>query len=123
MAPRGGQTGPSGGILRVGASLRFRETVRGEPLAGREFGQIFLLLFLGAEIDDGQRADSGMRSNADAEGAVGGDFFGEYRGGDAVESRAAVFFRHPASEKPDLSRFPHQPTHDAFFVLFEVSDA
>ena len=52
------QRGAGAGILRVGTCLRLGETVRGQPFAGGEFGQIFFLLLLGAEINDGQRADS-----------------------------------------------------------------
>ena len=39
-----------------------RKRIGADPFAAGQLGQILLLLLLGAEIDDGQRADAGMRA-------------------------------------------------------------
>ena len=63
-----------------------------------------------------------MRAHADAEGGVGGDFFGKHRGRDPVEPRAAILLRHAATQETDLSRCLEQLRHQALFVLLELGD-
>src|SRR5205807_5010994 len=63
-----------------------------------------------------------MRANAETEGAVGGNLFGEHCRGDAVKSRATIFFRHTTAKKPDLSSLLHQLGHHAFLVQLEFED-
>ncbi len=108
---------------RIGSGLRLGEAVAGEQFAGGDFRQIFLLLLFGAEIDDGHGADAGVAAVRDGERGVAGEFFGEDRGGNFVEPRAAVRFGNAGAEQADFAGLLEHLGHQMLvFVRFQLGD-
>ena len=108
---------------RIRACLRLRETIRGEQLAGRDLRQIFLLLRFGAEIDDGNCADSGGAAERDRERSVRADLFGQHRGGRSCRAPTRRMLRECPRRAARFRRlFSAACGHQAFFVLFEIGD-
>ncbi len=64
-----------------------------------------------------------MRSVRHCETAVNRQFLRQHRGGNLVESRAAVFFRHAAAHQTDFAAFFHQLDHQSWLLVFKVLDA
>ena len=74
----------------VGSRRRFRERIGADPFAGRQLGQILLLLRLGAVPDDGQRADADVRAERHGEAGKLAHRFGDDGGRHLVHFQAAV---------------------------------
>ena len=56
------EVGAGAGGQRVGTGVRLGEAVSAQHFHLGQFGQVMLLLFLGAEIQNGQRADAHVRA-------------------------------------------------------------
>ena len=108
---------------RVGARAGLGERVRREPLARGELRQILLLLRLAAVVDDGQRADAGVRAPRDAEGAELRRAFGDEQRGGLVELETAVRLGHLDREQADLAGAAQQVGHHAVLLLLDLAEA
>src|SRR5215475_11853551 len=91
--------------------LQFAQAVGADQFSGGQLRQVLLLLFFGAEIDDGQGSDARVGAVRHREPAVQGELFGQHRGGDLVQARASVFLGHPAPHEPELAALADQLRH------------
>src|SRR5262249_16421283 len=105
--------------LRVRPGLRLGEAVRRKPFAGRKLRQILLLLLLSAEINDRQRANSGVRAETHAERCVRRNFLREKCGGDAIEPGASEFVRYASAEQAEFASLLQQGRHQPRLFLLE----
>ncbi len=87
------QIGASARGQRIRSRLRFAERVGGDHFRVRHLGKIALLLVLGAEQQQRQRADAALPAVPGRVGAVFRDAFGHQHGGSEIHLHAAVFFR------------------------------
>jgi hypothetical protein len=83
-------------------------------------GQVFFLLLFRAEINNRQRADAGVRAVGDRKAAVNRNLFGEHRGGNLVETCAAVFFRRAAAHQAKLRGLAHKFRHQPRLLVLQV---
>ena len=88
--PSGDSTARVRLFMRVGAAGAFRQRVGADHLARGQLGQVLLLLLFGAEEDQGQGADAGVRAHGDDEAAALGHVVGDDGGRDLVHLGAAV---------------------------------
>ena len=95
-------------VHRVARRGRLGERVGADPLSGREAGQVLLLLRLGAEVDDGQRADAGVAHEGDREAAVAGRLLRDEAAAHLVEAEAAVLLRDLDAQQPQLARLAQE---------------
>ena len=93
------QLGASQKILRIAAGLRFGKAIRSDEFSACELRQISFLLFFGAEINERERANAGMRAVRYGETAVNRDLFGQHSGRHFIEPCAAIFFRGSAAHQ------------------------
>jgi len=109
-------------ILRVRTGLRLGQAVSRQLFSCREYRQIFFLLLLRAEENDGESADSGVATVAHSKRSVRRQFLGELHGRNLVQARAAVFIRHTAAEQSDFARLLQKLRHQAGLVLLEIGN-
>ena len=72
---------------RVRSRLRLGEGVGADQIAARQPRQVARLLLVGAEVDERQRADRGVRAERSAERRVDRDLLADIRRADQVEAR------------------------------------
>ena len=80
--------------MRVGAAGALRQRVGADDFGRGEPGQVLLLLLFGAEEDERQGADAGVRAHGDDKAAALGHLVGDDGRGDLVHLGAAVFGRN-----------------------------
>jgi len=95
-------------VLRVGAGLWLGKAVAGDQFAGGDLGQVFLLLFFRAEIDDGDRPDASVAAVRHRKRSVAGEFFGQHGARNLVQARAAVGFGDAAAQQAQLAGLANQ---------------
>ena len=79
-------------------------------------------MFLGAEVDDGNCANSRVAAVRNCEGGVTRKFFGKDRGGNFVEAGTAVGFGNRAAEQADFAGLFQHLSEEAFFVELQLGD-
>ena len=77
-------------------------------------------MFLGAEIDDWQRADSRVRPMCDRKPSVNGKFFGEHGGRNFVETRAAIRFGNSSAHQAKLTALLYELRHQTGLFVFQI---
>ena len=77
----------------IGTGRGLRQCICADNLASSETRQVFLLLLLSAEINDGERADPGVSSPGRGEAGVLRNVVGDDCGGDLVHLEAAIGLR------------------------------
>ena len=82
--------------------------VGGDPLAGRQPGQILLLLLFGAKIDQRQRPDRGVRRHRDRESTGHGHLFGDDRRDHLGKIETAICLRDFHGQRSKLTSTLHQ---------------
>src|SRR5439155_11328481 len=81
-------------IQRIRSRRSLRQSVGPDNLSRSQPWQIFLLLLLGPEIHDGQRADPSMSAPGGGESRILRDVVSNNRGGDFVHLKPAISFRN-----------------------------
>ena len=103
----------------VGAGLGFAQAVGGQQLTGGQLGEILFLLRFSAEINNGERANAGLRSEGGSEAAIAGNLFRNDGGGNLVQAQPLVGFGNLSSQQAQLARLAQQRLGQALLVLFE----
>ncbi len=76
----------------IGPGLRLAEAIGADDFGARELRQVLFFLRVGAEEQERQRGDAGVRAVPSAEGAVAGELLGDHHVGGEIHLHAAVFF-------------------------------
>ena len=118
----GGERGAGAAVERVGSGRGFRESVGADDFSGGQARQVFFLLLLGAEINDGKSADAGVSAPGGGEARVFRDVVGDDGGGDFVHFEAAVGFRDLGGAQAEFSGFLQQVARDGEVFVFDLLD-
>src|SRR5207248_9892774 len=105
---------------RVGSRLRLGEAVGADQLAAGELRQVARLLVRGAEVDERQRADRGVRADRSAERRVDRDLLADIRRADQIEAEAAVGFGNLEAQQIERARLLEQRARQIPVVLVEA---
>ncbi len=118
----GRKRGAGATVERIGPRRSFGQSVGADDFSGGQARQVFFLLFFGAEIDDGQRADAGVASPGGREAGVFRDVVGDDGGGDFIHFEAAVGFGNFNRAEAELSGFFQQIAGDREVFVFDLLD-
>ena len=118
----GRKHGAGAAVHRVGAAGAFRKRVGADHFGRSQLGQIFLLLLLGAEEDDRQRADAGVSAHRHHEAAALGHVVGDDGRRDFVHLRAAVLGRHVGVGQAHLAGLLQQLASDGPVLVLDFFD-
>ena len=103
---------------RVGAGARLGQPERRELLAGRELGQPFLLLLLGAEEEDRHRAERRVRGHRDRDRRVDPrQLLDRDRVGERVGAGAAVLLGDRHAHQPELGELRDELVREAVLAV------
>src|SRR5215472_1303992 len=114
--------GAGAAVERVGSGGGFRQSVGADDFTAGQARQIFPLLLFGAEIDDGQRADTGVASPGGGKAGVLGDVVGDDSGGNLVHFEAAVGLRNFRRAEAQLAGFLQQLAGDGEVLVLDFLD-
>ena len=89
---------------RIGACLRLTQAVGGDHFTARQLGQVLLLLLFGAEQQQRQRADAGVRAVPRRIRPVARHAFRHHHHRRQVHLHAAEFLGNHHSRQPKLGR-------------------
>ena len=111
---------PGAAMERIRSRGRFGKRVGADGLAARQPGQIFLLLRLGAEIHDRQRANAGVGAPGGTEAPILRDAVSNDGRGDFVELHAAVLLGNIDSAQPQFAGLPQQFSVDGELLVLHL---
>src|SRR6202034_938191 len=89
----GRNLGASAAVESVRSRRSFRQGIGADNFAGGQARQIFVLLFLGAEVHDGQHSDATVRTPGSSEARILSDVVGDDRGGHLIHFQTTISFR------------------------------
>ncbi len=104
----GGKLSAGAAVQGIGAGRRFRQGVCANNFAGGQARQIFLFLLLGAEINQRQQADAGVRAPGRGKSRILRNMVGDDSGRHLIHFEAAVSFRDLDAGKAQVSRLLQQ---------------
>src|SRR5262249_57892517 len=93
-----------------------------DQIAAGEPWQIARLLFVGAEVDERQRADRRVRAERPAERGIGRDLLADVRRADQIESESAVGRWNLEPQQIELARLLEQLAREIPVVPVETVD-
>ena len=93
---------------RVGSRLRLGQRVGANQLAAGQPRQVARLLFVGAEVDQRQRADRGVGAERSAKRRVDRDLLADEGRADQIEPEAAVRRRNLEPQQVEIARLLQQ---------------
>ena len=114
----GAQVGAGFGVQCIGACAGFGKAVSGLDIAGYHAGQKTGLLFVGAEVKNGQHAYACMGCEGHAERAEGTEYFGDDSIGIGIELHATVVGGHVGAEQAQFTHFFEQGRREARLLFF-----
>ena len=79
-------------------------------------------MLFGAEINDGQRADAGVRAPGGGKAGIFRDVVGNDGGGDFVHFEAAIGFGNLAPAEPEFAGFFQQIAGDGEILVLDLLD-
>ena len=86
-----GRGGP--GAQRIAATVRFGQTVGGNPLAGGKLFQVLLLLLCRTVIDQGKRTNAGLATGGDGKRTGRPELLRDQHAGGLIQFQATKLFR------------------------------
>ena len=120
--PSGGKLSACAAVQRVRARGGFRQGVRAHNFSGGEARQVFIFLFFGAEVDDGQHADAAVRAPSGGKAGVFGNVIGDDGGSDFIHFEAAVGFGNFDAAKAKFAGLFQKVAGDGEILVLDLLD-